>query len=268
MCDGHPFASTLFRRLAGRGSFFRGFVFRWALQFVFCLVHCLTLRDAAPRSRKGSLYECSRPCDTLSCLFVTALWLRQRQSILIQLQQTNDIDRTCYTPLPTKSVTCLQVGPMSLEWPAAPIAGSDPSSPSSSHEDPNDECPEGALVAPPHSRWRRDALQPPQIQRVTLGRNTCVHVPGDGLRCVTWNTRGLIGTVTSSQISRGRKQPTYRKTTIPFAFKKYMRKISFSRSFRYWPRDVGCVVHFYQATQMQEARPYAFIKIYCLTMPW
>ena len=172
MCDGRPFASPLFRRLAGRGSFFRGFRFRWAVQFVFSLVHCLTLRDAAPCSRKDSLYECSRPCDTLSCLFVIALWLRQSQSILI--------------------------------WPVASIAGSDPSSPSSSPEDPNDEHLEGTLLAPPHSRWRPDALQPPQIQRITLDRNTLVHVPDDGLRYVTWNTRGLIGSVTSSQMSRGR----------------------------------------------------------------
>ena len=35
MCDGRPFASPLFRRLAGRGPFFRGFPFRWALKFVF-----------------------------------------------------------------------------------------------------------------------------------------------------------------------------------------------------------------------------------------
>ena len=81
-------------------------------------------------------------------------------------------------------------------------SGSDQSSPSSFHEDPNDEHPGGALPAPPHPRWRRDALQPLQIQRVTLDSNTCVHIPDDGLRCVAWNTRGLIGSVTSSQISR------------------------------------------------------------------
>ena len=170
-----------FRRLAGRA-------FRWALQFVLSLALCLTLQDAAPCSKKDSLYECSRPCDTLSCLFVSALWLRQSQSILIQEQQTNDIDWTCCKTLPTMSGTCSHVEPMSLEWPVAPIAGSDPSSPSSSHEDPNNQHPEGALLAPPHSGWRRDALQPLQIQRVTLDRNTCVHVPDDGLRCVTWNT--------------------------------------------------------------------------------
>ena len=122
LCDGRPFASPLFRRLAGRGPSFRGFPFRWALQFALSLDRCLTLQDAAPCYRKDSLYECGRPHDTLSCLFFTALWLRQSQSVLTQVQQTNDIDLTCYKTLPTKSVTCLQVEPMSLEWPAAPPA--------------------------------------------------------------------------------------------------------------------------------------------------
>ena len=115
LCDGRPFASPLFRRLAGRGSFFRGFPFRWALQFVVSLVHCTTFRDLAPCTRKDSLNECSRPCDALSCLFVTALWLRQSQSILLQVQQANDIAWTCFKTLPIESVTCLQVVLVSLE---------------------------------------------------------------------------------------------------------------------------------------------------------
>ena len=114
MCDGRPFASSPFRHLGCRDSSFRGFPFRWASQFAFSLARCLTLQDAAPCYREDSLYECGRPHDTLSCLFFTALWLGQGQSILTQVQQTNDIDMTCYKTLPTKSATCLQVGPMSL----------------------------------------------------------------------------------------------------------------------------------------------------------
>ena len=94
---------------------------------------------------------------------------------------------------------------MSLEWPVAAPTGSDQSSPLPSHEDPNDEHPKDTLPAHPHLRWRRDALQPPQIQRGTLDRNTCVRIPDGGLRCVTWNIGGLIGSPTSSQISRERK---------------------------------------------------------------
>ena len=90
---------------------------------------------------------------------------------------------------------------MFLEWLVAPIAGSDQPSPASSHEDPNDEHPDGGLPAPSHSRWSRDALQPRQVQHDTAGRDTCGHFDG-GLRCITWNTRGLIGSVLSSQKNR------------------------------------------------------------------
>ena len=70
---------------------FRGFPFRWALQWTVSLARCLTY--------------------TMSCLFFTALWLHRSQSVLLQgIQPANDIDLICYKTLPTKSVTCLQVG--------------------------------------------------------------------------------------------------------------------------------------------------------------
>ena len=158
-------------------------------------------------------HECSRPCDNLSCLFFIALRLQQCQSILVQeIQLAKDIDLTCFKTLPIKATTCLQVGPMSLDWPVDPIAGSDQSSPSSSHEDPNDEHQGGALPASSHSRWRRDALQPPQVQHGTAGRDTCGHFPDGGLRCITWNTRGLVGSVFfSSQTNRELKLKYFRK---------------------------------------------------------
>ena len=75
----------------------------------------------------------------------------------------------------------------------ASSGGFDQSGFSPSREDANDVHLENAQLAPPHLRWRRDALQPPEIQQVRLDRNTCVDIPVGGLRCVTWNTRGLIG---------------------------------------------------------------------------
>ena len=137
--------------------------------------------------RSMSSFERGRPHDILSCLFFTALWLQQSQFILTQVQQTNDIDLTCYKTLPTKSATCLQVGPMSLEWLVALPAGSDQSSVSLSHEDPNDRHPGDALPTHQHLRWRRNALQPPQKPQGSRDRNKCVHIPDGGLRCVTWN---------------------------------------------------------------------------------
>ena len=137
MCDGRPFASSPFSRVAGRGPSFCGFPLWWTTQIATSVVRCLTLKDSAPRYRKDPLYECGRPHDTLSYLFFTALWLRQSQSILTQAQQTNDTDTTCYKTLLTNSVTCLQVVPMSLVWRVAQPAGFGQSSLSPSHEDPN-----------------------------------------------------------------------------------------------------------------------------------
>ena len=130
----------------------------------------------------------------------------------------------------------LTSGPISLEWPTALLAGSNKSSSSFSHGDLLDEQRGDALLAPHHLCWRSDALQPPQVQQGGVDWNTCVHIPDSGLRCVTWNTRGLIGSVSSSQISRELK------------FKS------------------GCMVRWYKATRMQEDQPYAFTKTYCLTM--
>ena len=107
------------------------------------------------------------------------------------------------SPEPIRIVVAVDSArPVSLEWPTALLAGSDQSSPSSSHEDLLDEQPGDALLAPPHLRWRSDALQPPQVQQGGVDWNSCVHIPDGGLRCVTWNTRGPIGSVSSSQISR------------------------------------------------------------------
>ena len=51
MCEGRPLASPLFRRLAGRGAFFRGFPFRWVLHFVLSLTRGVVLHDSASYSR-------------------------------------------------------------------------------------------------------------------------------------------------------------------------------------------------------------------------
>ena len=80
----------------------------------------------------------------------------------------------------------------------APSGGFDHSSLSPAREDPNDGHMEDAIPATPHLRWRRDALQPPEIQRVRKDRHMCAHIPEGGLRCVTWNTRGLVGSPSSS----------------------------------------------------------------------
>ena len=51
------------------------------------------------------------------------------------------------------------------------------------------------------------------MQRGCLDWNTCAHIPERGLRCVTWNTRGLLGSPSSSQSSRERKHNCFIRLT-------------------------------------------------------
>ena len=62
---------------------------------------------------------------------------------------------------------------------------------------------ENAHLGLAHSRWRRDA--PSTGRNTGSDRNTCVLIPEGGLRCVTWNTRGLIGHPSSPQLSWEKK---------------------------------------------------------------
>ena len=175
MCDGRLFASSPFRRLAGRGALFRGFPFRWVLQLCsLSLTRSVIVYDTASYSREDSLYEGGRPCDALSCLCFSALWLQQSQSLLVQeIQSAKEIDLTCFKTFPIKSATCLQVGPMSLDWPVDPFARSDFSRSSLLPEDPNDEQQRGALPASTRSRWKQNTLQPLQVPQRTAGWDGC-----------------------------------------------------------------------------------------------
>ena len=156
------------------------------------------------------------PCDTLSC-FLFALWLHRSQSILVQeIESAKDIDLTCSKTFPFKASTCLEAGPMSLDWTVDPITRFDQSRPSRSPEDPNDEEQRGALSASTRSsspedpivdqqrgpfqastrsRWRQDALQPPsQVPRVLqVGMDVAISLEFCGVLLGT--PRGLVGSV-------------------------------------------------------------------------
>ena len=149
-----------FRRLASRGSPFRGFPVWWTFQFAVYLSRCLTLHDPVPCYRYRVQTQCSRPYDILSCYFYTALWLGQCQSLLTQKQHPNEHDMVCYRIFRFGSITCSQVGPFSLVWPVAPTGRLDQPGLSLSREDTGGEHLENAQTASPHLRWRRDALQP------------------------------------------------------------------------------------------------------------
>ena len=97
------------------------------------------MHDSTSFSREDSLDECGRPCDSLSCLLFSALWLRCNQSLLVQETQSAKDILTCFETFPIKAATCLQVGPMALDWPVDPIARSDFSRPSLPPEVPSGE---------------------------------------------------------------------------------------------------------------------------------
>ena len=124
-------------------------------------------------------------------------------SIVQEAQSAKDPDLTCFTTFPFNAVTCLPVGSMSLEWPIDPFAGSDLSRSSLPPEVPSGEQQLGAFPASARSRWRQDALQAqPQIIQRTTGWDGCGPFLSEGMRCITWNTRGLVGSVYSRQRNR------------------------------------------------------------------
>ena len=81
------------------------------------------------------------------------------------------------------------------------------------HENAHESNPGHAHPGPGHSRWRRDALQPPEVPQPHCARDTCVHTPESGLRCASWNARGLLGSTASSQTSREQKHRYLKRLT-------------------------------------------------------
>ena len=99
-CDGRPFASPLFRRVAGRGVFFRGFPFRWGLQIALSVVQCITMRMIRACCEDELLDVYARPGSEAADLFFTAVWLQGGWSILIQdVQPSRALDVTCHNAL-------------------------------------------------------------------------------------------------------------------------------------------------------------------------
>ena len=141
--------------------------------------------------------------------------------------------------------------------------GSDQSSLSSSDEDPCNEHPEGALPTLPPLRWRRDALQPPELQRGCLDRNTSVHIPkalfdvSPGIREGLSDPRFLHKLPGKRNIITSVDLP---EATTSSAFKKFMARTSFFTPFRYEPRACSSSIRLYKTMRTQVYQPHAFIK--------
>ena len=69
---------------------------------------------------------------------------------------------------------------------------------------PSDGLRRVALTAPERSRCRQGTLQAQsQILQRTARWDGCGPLISEGLRCITWNTRGLAGSVFSRQKALG-----------------------------------------------------------------
>ena len=168
------------------------------------LIRGVALNESPSCSREDSLDDCGCPCDPLSCLLFSTLWLRCSQSLSAQeTQSAKDLDLTWSTTFLFRDATCLPVGPMSLDWPVNRFGRSDSSRPSLPPAVPSGEQQRGAFPASIRSRWRQGALQTqPQISQRTTGWDGCGPFLSEGLRCITWNTPGLVGSVFSRQRNR------------------------------------------------------------------
>ena len=159
MCNVRPFRLTAFPPPGGSRH---GFPFRWVLHFVLSLTRSVIVHDAASCTREDSPYECGRPCDTMSCLFFTALcfsranlyWCRRfsqpKMSAWFAARRCRPKPSHVYRwSLYSLSGRLLYL--QNVNSLAVPLL----------QKDSNDDHLESTLPTPPHFRWRRDALQPP-----------------------------------------------------------------------------------------------------------
>ena len=212
-CDGRSFASPLLRRPAGRGAFFCGFLIRWVLHFAFSLIRGVAMHESSSCSREDALGDCGRPCDPLSCFLFTALWLRCSQSFVVQeTSSAQDAALTCFLTSLFGVVIRIPIGPMSLVWLVSPFDRFANSCLSLPPDAPGDGLRRVVLAAPERSRWRQGALQAqPQILQRTTGWDGCGPFLSEGLRCIIWNTQGLVGSVFSRQRRRESKLVYFKK---------------------------------------------------------
>ena len=174
---------------------------------MFHLIRGVALHKSSSCSKGDSLGDCGRPCDHLSCLLFTALWLRCSQTTVVQeTPSAKDVDLTCSFTFLLRDATRLPVGPMSLDWPVNPFGRSESSRPSRPPDAPSDGLRRVALPASERFRWRQGVLhaQSQTLQRTT-GWDGCGPFLSEGLRCITWNTRGFVGSVFSRQRHRESK---------------------------------------------------------------
>ena len=199
---------------------------------------CMHLHPAPEEILFG---DCGRPCDPLSCLLFTAPWLRCSQTPVVQeTPSSKDVELTCSVTSLFSAVTCLPVGPMSLDWPVNPFGRSECSRPSLSPDAPSDGLRLLFLllnvlaedrVLFTHNRRYSNVLQGgmdaapsfPKVCDVLLG------------------TPGALLDLFSPDKETGNPNSIISKNswtiTTSFASRKCMARTSFFKLFRCWLRD-------------------------------
>ena len=87
MCDGRPFASSLFRRVASRGAFcLCGAPVLSSLQVAIHLCKRQIPNVHERHCRETNQIQCNSPYNTASCYVLSAVWLGRRQTFLTQIE--------------------------------------------------------------------------------------------------------------------------------------------------------------------------------------
>ena len=157
---------------------------------------------------------------------------------------------------------------MSLEWPLAPPGGLAQPEHSLLQEDANCDRPENAHHGPPHQRWRRNALQPPEVLRDLPIRDMCSHSGwrppmyfqeykiAPRLHCVLTTPHG-----TEAYLPHATDQEQRQCLSL----KKPMGKMNVCKLFRYFSISSGYLVHSRRTMYMQAGRLFLFIRTSCQT---
>ena len=239
------------------------FLLRWVLHLAAFVIRGLTLHGSSSFLSEESLDECGRPCDPLSCLLFSALWLRCGPTVLVQ--ETPSVDPTCSTTSLFGDATCLPVGPVSLDWLVNPCGRSDPSGPSLPPGALSGAQQRGAFPAVGHSRWRQGALHAQPSYNVLQGGMDVA--PSSPKACdVLLGTPGSSLDLFSKDKRNRESKLNYLKnlwtTTTSFVSRKCMERTSFFKLSRYWLLDFDYLVLFSLTMNMREDRPSAFIGIF------
>ena len=137
---------------------------------------------------------------------------------------------------------------MSLEWPVDPFAGFDHSRSSLSPEVPSDDQRRDALPASTRSRWKQNSLQaPPQVrQRITGGMGLALSLPE--VCGVLLGTPGvsldLFFQTEEQRVQTQIFQESSLTTTTSYVSRRFTERMSISKLFRCWLRDLGFFVTF------------------------